>query len=210
MRLISEKSRKIVYSCPRPLIIASLEGNMAASKEPNSVCESFPTSVSYALRKLGSSYTLKEEQKMAIKAIYEGRDAFVCLPTGFGKSLCYQVLPFLFDHKLELVDTPKRCAVLVVSPLIALMIDQVQSLRSRGIMCSIISSRSSDNIMKEFLANSSSFMSDSLLFCSPEAILQSKWRDIIEKPGVSERIVAVVIDESHCVSKWYAHGSLTN
>ena len=52
---------------------------------------------------------------------------FVFLPTGFGKSVCFQVLPFLFDHKLGLTDgSGKRC-VIVVSPLVSLMVDQVMN-----------------------------------------------------------------------------------
>ena len=43
-----------------------------------------------------------------------------------------------------------------------------------------------------------------LLFCAPEAIDVSKWRDAIAKPDFSSRVVAIVIDEAHCVSKWYA------
>ena len=57
------------------------------------------------------------------------------LPTGFGKSLCYEVLPFVMDHKLSRIDA-KSSLVLVVSPLIALMTDQV----CRGVKAAVISS----------------------------------------------------------------------
>ena len=43
------------------------------------------------------------------------------------------------------------------------------------------------------------------LFCSPEALIEDKWRDALEKPGFSERVCAVAVDEAHCVSKWYVH-----
>ena len=59
---------------------------------------SFEDSVVYALT--ASHLTLKEEQKRSVQAVYEGNDVFVWLPTGYGKSLCYQVLPLVFDHKL--------------------------------------------------------------------------------------------------------------
>jgi len=59
----------------------------------------------------------------------------VWLPTRFGKSVCYQVLPFVMDYKRGLIGTPKSSAVLVVSPLITLMI---KSLLSRGVKLSII------------------------------------------------------------------------
>ena len=98
----------------------------------------------YALRmlKLESRVSLKAEQRMAIEAIYSRNDVFVWLPTGYGKSLCYQTLPFVMDHKLSQVGTQKSSAVLVVSPLVALMVDQVRSLRSRGVKSSIITSES--------------------------------------------------------------------
>ena len=67
----------------------------------NNNCEvSFSSAITFSLEKLGlSDVSLKAEQRSAIKAIYEGRDVFVCLPTGYGKSLCYQTLPFVMDHK---------------------------------------------------------------------------------------------------------------
>ena len=104
---------------------------MACSSGPN-----FSESVSYALQKLQMSHvTLKEEQRSSMKAAFDGHDVFMWLPTGYGKSLCY--LPFMIDSKLGLVDTGKSSVVLVISPLIALMVDQVKSLRSRGVKCSI-------------------------------------------------------------------------
>ena len=65
--------------------------------------------------------TVKEEQRSSMRAVYEGSDVFVWLPTGYGKSLCYLALPFLMDYKKGLVDSGKSCGVLLVSPLIALM-----------------------------------------------------------------------------------------
>ena len=81
---------------------------------------------------------LKEEQKLAIHAIYSGSDVFVWLPTGFGKSMCFHTLPFVFDYKLELVSASKRSVVVVVAPLVALMVDQVQSLRAKGVEAAIV------------------------------------------------------------------------
>ena len=58
-------------------------------------------SILYALEHLGCAFlTLKDEQTACVKAIYEGKDVFLWLPTGFGKSMCYEVLPFIFDDKL--------------------------------------------------------------------------------------------------------------
>ena len=75
-----------------------------------------------------------------MEAIYNGHDVFVWLPTGYGKSLCYQALPFIMDCNRGLVGSQERSLVLVVSPLIALVVDQVASLRKRGVKCSIVTS----------------------------------------------------------------------
>lgn len=146
---------------------------------------------------------LKVEQLSAIEGIYCGKDVFVWLPTGYGKSLCYQALPFLLDYKRGLSQSQESSLVIVVSPLIALMIDQTTSLRSRQVKCSIIaSSVPKDSISKNLMATDSSLLTDSLLFCTPESLIQSKWRHSIDRSEVSQRVMAFVVDEAHCVSKW--------
>ena len=81
---------------------------------------------------------LKDEQRRAIKAVYDGMDVFVWLPTGFGKSVCFQALPFVFDYKLGLVSAEKKSVVIVVAPLVALMVDQVQCLRANRVRAVIV------------------------------------------------------------------------
>ena len=62
--------------------------------------------------------------------------------------------------------------------------------------------RLSSIIDKDILATDDSLFSDSLLFCTPEALVRSKWRYAIDDPTVSDRVVALVVDEAHCISKW--------
>lgn len=85
-----------------------------------------------------------------MQAVYGGKDVF-----GFGKSVCYQALPFLFDHKLGLVSSSRRSCVIVISPLIALMVDQVRNLRQSDVHAVIISSSSRDrsSVPMEFVAS---------------------------------------------------------
>ena len=155
-------------------------------------------SISYALEKITcSTVVLKSEQATCIKCVYEGKDVFLWLPTGFGKSLCYEVLPFVFDDKLS----KDNSVVIVVSLLISLMVDQVQSLRRRSVRAAIMSSGS--KVDKEFLATDDDIRDGHLFFCAPEAIDVSRWRDAIAKPEFSSRVVVIVVDEAHCVSKWY-------
>ena len=129
--------------------------------------------------------------------VWEGNDVFVLLPTGFGKSIIYEVLPFVFDYKLDRVDGATRSLVIVVSPLISLMADQVASLRRRA---AIISSKCA-TLDKSLLATEKDLRTSSFLFGSPEALITSNWRDTMDCHDVAQRIIAVVIDEAHCVSK---------
>ena len=122
----------------------------------------------------------------------------MCLPTGYGKSVCYQVLPFLMDHKHNRPEGTS--AILVVSPLLALMEDQVSGLRRRKVSCSIISG--SPAVAKEKLCDDRSLFRDSIFFLAPEAVVTPRWRAVFEMESFARRIVAIAIDEAHCVSKW--------
>ena len=161
----------------------------------------FEQGLAFALRKVGKGHlTLKKEQVYAIRCAYEQEDVFVWLPTGFGKSIVYECLPFLFDYKLNRVDGRTSSVVLVVSPLVALMIDQVQSLRTRGVACAIMSDH--EGVEKCLLASETDLGDYHLLFCAPEAvILVERWRQLICESPLHSRIVAIAIDEAHCVSK---------
>ena len=153
--------------------------------------------ISLVLQHVGClSVMLKAEQRACIKSVYDGKDVFLWLPTGFGKSLCYEVLPFVLGHKLNRQD----CLVIVVSPLVSLTTDQVQSLRRRSVKCAILSCGT--RVDKEYVASTEDLRKSSLLFCAPEAIDTGNWRDVIANPEISTRIVAVVVDEAHCLSKW--------
>ncbi len=73
---------------------------------------------------------LKPSQELAVRSLVDdGRDVFVSLPTGSGKSLCFCVLPGVFD---EIRKSPGSSLVIVVSPLVALMKDQVKAMTDRG------------------------------------------------------------------------------
>ena len=73
---------------------------------------------------------LKVKQEEVLTNLYDGRDVFAWFPTGYGKSLCYQLLPFLLDFNLKWTCTPRvKCSVvIVISSLVSLMVDQVLSL----------------------------------------------------------------------------------
>ena len=81
---------------------------------------------------------LKARQEEVLTNLY-GRDIFAWFPTGYGKYLCYQLLPFLLDFKLKWTCSPrvKRSVVIVISSLVSLMVDQVSTfcILQRGLYC---------------------------------------------------------------------------
>ncbi len=136
---------------------------------------SFEFHISYALSCLNrSDLKLKPGQKAGIRAVYDGSDVFLWLPTGYGKSICYQVLPFLFSSKLgrSIASPTEQCVVLVISPLISLMIDQVTSLQSQGVRAAILSGNII-GVEKKLLATESDILAGrfNLLFSSPETVV---------------------------------------
>ena len=111
----------------------------------------FDAALTYALEHIGRpSVQLKPQQRASIQAVYDRRDVFIWLPTGFGKSICFTTLPFTYDHKLKRVGTGSCSLVLVISPLISLMVDQVENLRAAGVRATIVSS--GDSVPKTLVA----------------------------------------------------------
>ena len=76
--------------------------------------DSFTKALSHGLQCVGKAADIrvKDHQRKAIRYVYDKHDVFIWLPTGYGKSLCYELLPYVFDFKLE----TDRSVVLVVSP----------------------------------------------------------------------------------------------
>ena len=139
--------------------------------------------------------SFRPNQLEAVVATLQGRDVFVLLPTGGGKSLCFQ-LP-------ALVKGGKTCGVtVVVSPLILLMQDQVQHLQEKGIRAGMISSKGSTAERNETFKALTSGQLD-LVYLSPEMINNSgRVQKIASKLHENDMLARVVVDEAHCVSSW--------
>lgn len=126
-----------------------------------------------------------------------GRDVFVVLPTGHGKSFCYGSVPRVFD-KLKRVD--KKPIVIVVSPLIALMKDQVRSFQAKRIPSVCVTADTESNQHEKNCVLSVMYQ---LLLISSELLLTKHcYRLMCRSPEYIERLVTLVIDEAHCVKKW--------
>ena len=143
-------------------------------------------------------FSLKEEQKKAIKAFVGGNDVFISLPTGYGKSLCYALLPSIFDMKRRLTETTS--VAMVVSPLIALMKDQSSSFTEKGIVAEYVSDKeSTDKETRRKIYKGEC----QLVFISPEALfLTIEWRRMLSSDYYRNNLVGFIVDEAHCVKKW--------
>jgi ATP-dependent DNA helicase RecQ len=129
-------------------------------------------------------------QEDAVGAAVSGRDAVVVLPTGLGKSMCYQVPALVAaQHRLG-------CTI-IVSPLIALMQDQVGKLVGRGVSAAALHSQQPADLQREIVARLRSGDID-LLYVSPERAAAPGLRRVL----ASVNVALVAIDEAHCVSQW--------
>lgn len=129
---------------------------------------------------------LREGQSEVIQAVLQGRDSFVLLPTGGGKSLCYQLPALLLPG-----------VTVVVSPLMSLMKDQVDALKANGISAEFInSSLSREAVLDVFSRLRHGELK--LLYVAPERLLQPQFMERLQDVGVS----LFAIDEAHCISQW--------
>ncbi len=125
-------------------------------------------------------------QVRAVQAVLSGRDALVVLPTGGGKSLCYQVPALMRDG-----------LTVVISPLISLMKDQVDALERRGLPAAFINSTLSSNEAADRMAQARDG-SLKLLYLAPERMDAGRTLQKLVEIGVS----LLAIDEAHCISEW--------
>lgn len=128
----------------------------------------------------------RPQQLSVIEAVLSGKDVLTLLPTGAGKSLCYQI-PVLCNKGIGIV----------VSPLIALMQDQVRDLKSRNISAIHLGGEmdiySQQKVFKEIKNGDYQF-----IYCSPEKLAQKNFQDFLQT--ISIQLIA--IDEAHCISQW--------
>jgi len=148
------------------------------------------TSATHVLQTVFGYPNFRPGQSAAVDAALEKRDAIVLLPTGSGKSLCFQI-PAIVDAEQG------RGTTIVISPLIALMQDQVSALTGRGVAAGALNSHQSDleqqSVVQEFIQGTLA-----LLYISPERAAQPGFRRLLKRTLIAR----YAIDEAHCVSQW--------
>jgi ATP-dependent DNA helicase RecQ len=138
------------------------------------------------VRRVFGFTALRPMQDRAIRAALDGRDALVVLPTGGGKSLCYQAPALLRDG-----------LTVVVSPLISLMQDQIDALRENGVAAGMLNSAQSSDERRE-VETALERGALKLLFVAPERLMLDGFLPRLER----FQLTGIAIDEAHCISHW--------
>jgi ATP-dependent DNA helicase RecQ len=131
-------------------------------------------------------HDFRHHQAEIIQALINGQDAMVLMPTGGGKSLCYQIPALVRDG-----------VGIVISPLIALMQDQVDALRQLGLQAAFLNSTQGSNMQR---ATEQALLDAELdlLYIAPERLLTQRMLDLLTRT----RVALFAVDEAHCVSQW--------
>lgn len=142
-----------------------------------------------ALKKYFGFDSFKGHQEAIINSIYNGNDTFVIMPTGGGKSMCYQLPALMMEG-----------TAIIISPLIALMKNQVDHLRTYGedngiahFMNSSLSKKQIEHVKSDIIEGKTK-----LLYVAPESLTKESTVEFLQKVKVS----FVAVDEAHCISEW--------
>ena len=138
------------------------------------------------LKKYWGYNTFRLKQDEVINSVLKSKDTLALLPTGGGKSICFQVPALMKDG-----------ICLVISPLISLMEDQIKYLKSKGIKSVSISSSMSNNDIQTALTNCL-YGSIKFLYLSPEKLRDQSIKEKIDQMNVN----LIAVDEAHCISNW--------
>ena len=176
----------------------------------------FYSSLHFAI--VNSSYwniNLKPKQVQCLEAIYFGRDTIGVLPTGYGKSIIFHLLPGLFLDKINSrsrshTESPIHPVIVVISPLNSLISDQIRRSTEGNVKAAILNVRKakdSDDLEPDNTSETnSSWLKDAkydIIFTHPEAVLSCKnGIELFQSTPYQRGVQAIVIDEAHCILEW--------
>lgn len=153
------------------------------------------TEPSEVLRRTFGYPAFRGSQEAIIRRTLQGEHSLVIMPTGSGKSLCYQIPAILQNPASDPDGLPPL--TLVLSPLIALMKDQVDALKSRQIDAAYINSSLTSEQRQQRYRDVSAGRYQ-LLYVTPERFRKSEFLDVIAQ----RKVVLLAVDEAHCISEW--------
>ncbi len=163
---------------------------MTTGRSPTQASTPSPQSLTPARHVLRDTFGYSEfrpGQPEVIAAVLAGRDTLAVMPTGGGKSVCYQVPALLFEHGLTVV----------VSPLLALMKDQVDALRQAGVNAAAVNSTMSREEQAQTMRDAAAGKLR-LLYVAPERFGDGAFMAALRQL----RVALLAIDEAHCISQW--------
>ena len=190
----------------------------------------FLSDLEKAKRDINFEHTFREPQTAALKAFYDSKDSICLLPTGGGKSVIYQITPFLAKYKL---NSDSGLITIVISPLNAIMYDQVLKLTAKGIKACYVDMAAKSGHSFGLKKRNSSDIEDSddsdqennnepekvhcnvsfksiekgdynIIYCHPEALLSTKQgQKLLNSSSFQKKVVCVAIDEAHMIQQWY-------
>jgi superfamily II DNA helicase RecQ len=191
----------------------------------------FLTCLEFAvLNSLYKETILKPKQVLCLENVYLHKDVMCVLPTGYGKSLIFQLLPMLLFAKSKLLDHVRlggfsaaavNSIVVVVSPLNSLMSNQISRLRISGVRAAVIDVK---ELRKEHADHETDLQNENMeieidfrlceerklrdghyhfVFAHPETLVSSKYgRELLLSETYQENVIAIVVDEAHCIVEW--------
>ena len=163
------------------------------------------------LSSIYSNVNLNVKEVICLEAIYHGRDVVAVLPTGYGKSVIFHLLPSLF---LDKINCGHRAAqshpvVIVVYPLNALIKDQIRRLKEGNVNAAILNVKNktnSEDLELDFRDTNLSQLRDAkyeVTFTHPEAFISFKQGlELFQTENYQKNVQAIVIDEAHCILEW--------
>ncbi|MFW6457119.1 MAG: RecQ family ATP-dependent DNA helicase, partial [Planctomycetota bacterium] len=144
------------------------------------------TKIYLTLKRTFGYHSFRPHQKETVKALIQGQDAFVVMPSGGGKSPCYQIPASIMDG-----------TCVVISPLISLMKDQVDNARTNGLKAACFNSSQTSRERSDVLRDLHRNALD-LLYISPERLALDHFRDRLKQADIG----LFAVDEAHCISEW--------
>ena len=160
---------------------------------------------------IANSFLLKPMQVKCLESLISGHDVMAVLPTGYGKSMIYHLLPFILPKKSI------RNIIVVVAPLSSIIMDQVSSLPHKNIIPKVFQNQEfgeeikglfiekhknqgeeeEADIINQFLNHDYDMM-----FSHPESILSTDGRRLLREQIIQQTVVGIVVDDVHCVETW--------
>jgi bloom syndrome protein len=148
------------------------------------------------LKSVFSLHNFRKNQLEAITGTMEGRDVFVLMPTGGGKSLCYQVPALCKSGKTRGVS-------FVVSPLLSLMHDQADGLKRKGVDVLLWNSEKTGEDLQDIRQRLTAKRKPSMVYITPEKLKENQTlRSLLTRLYEEGELARFVIDEAHCISTW--------